>query len=421
MSRNTVLAAGAMLTAAALAAACDDDTGAPPATTGSASSTPASTEPAPPDDGRLTIGLLLPTSGAGAQLGQSLADGARRAVVEVNLAGGLGGNEVSVVAADEGETTAEATEAARILVDADVDAVVGPASSATALAMLDELLDQNIVTCSPTATAIALDDFPDRDLFFRTAPSDSTQAVGLATLAEQTGRTTVAVAWVDDAYGRPFASAVADALQARPLLDVVADVSFPVSGPLTTSVAEVAAARPGVVIVVAGADTGWPWLTELAAASAVDPAFEPPDIIVNDALRAPMPAPTLSTIGEEFAANIQGLSPVAFHTDDALSPFYANAYDCATLLALAAEQVGPDDHRGMAAAVNALSSGGETCRTFETCRTGLTAGREIDYDGLATSFAVQIGTDGDPDRGRYDQFRFEAGIDDTERTVTVSR
>ena len=48
--------------------------------------------------------------------------------------------------------------------------------------------------------------------------------------------------------------------------------------------------------------------------------------------------------------------------------------------------------------------------------------RNIDYDGLAATFNMQIGPDGDPDRGRYDVFRFDAnGVDVTERSITVNR
>lgn len=383
---------------------------------------PVTTPDLPRPDGRLTIGLLLPTTGPGSALGQALADGANRAILEINATTGVRGEPVVVVGTDEGDTVDQANEAIRTLIGAGVDAVIGPASSSTALATLDQLLDAEVVTCSPTATAIALDDFPDRDLFLRTAPSDTNQALGMATLAEQTGRTSVGLAWVDDAYGRPFARAIDDALRSRPSMETVANVSFPSTGPVDQAIAELVAARPGVVLVAAGTDAGWRFLTALAAAVAADDEFDQPDVIINDGMRLPPAPAVVEALPEEFRASIYGLSPVAFYTDDQLSPFTANAFDCAMLLALAAEEVGPDDHRALAAAVNGLSAGGGTCRTFEQCRAALAAGLNVDYDGLATNFAVQIGPDGDPDRGRYDVFRFDAsGLDVTERTITVSR
>ena len=62
----------------------------------------------------------------------------------------------------------------------EVDAVVGPTSSLVALGALGDLMAADVLTCSPTASAQALDDYPDRDLFFRTVPSDSLQAAAIA-------------------------------------------------------------------------------------------------------------------------------------------------------------------------------------------------------------------------------------------------
>ena len=42
------------------------------------------------------------------------------------------------------------------------------------------LLVAGVVTCSPSATALALDDYPDNKLFFRTVPSDSLEMVAIA-------------------------------------------------------------------------------------------------------------------------------------------------------------------------------------------------------------------------------------------------
>lgn len=413
----------ALATALAVLVACDGDDDTGPSTTVPTTAAPPATSAVPPrPDGRLTIGLLVPTTGTGAALGQALADGANRAILEINATAGVRGSPVLAITADEGDSLPEANEAISTLVDAGVDAVIGPASSATTLATLDQLLAEDIVTCSPTATSIALDDFPDRDLFVRTAPSDTLQAIGMASLADQTGRTSVAMAWVDDAYGRPFAQAIDDALRARPSMDLVANVAFPSSGPVEQAVAELVAARPSVVLVAAGTDAGWRFLTSLSDAVADEDGYDVPDVIINDAMRLPPSPAIIEALPDGFRSEIQGLSPVAFMSDDQLSPFLANAFDCAMLIALAAEQVGPDDHRAMAASFDELSAGGATCRTFEQCNQAFSDGLTVDYDGLNPNFAVQIGADGDPDRGRYDLFRYDAtGLDVTERSINVAR
>ena len=181
--------------AVALLAACDgdgdDDGDAAAVETTPATTVTPTTEVPNDEDGVLRIGLLLPKSGeAAAIIGQPLIDAAVAAVDAVNAAGGVLGNPVELVTDfDEGSNAASAREAIAGLIDADVDAVVGPASSTIALATLGDLMSAGILTCSPTATALALDDFPDSDLFIRTAPSDSLQAAELAQEAEDTGAT----------------------------------------------------------------------------------------------------------------------------------------------------------------------------------------------------------------------------------------
>ena len=291
----------------------------------------------PPDDGRLTIGLLLPRSGDGAAMGQSMSDAATGAILAINAVGGVRGEQVAVEVADEGETEADAAEAMQQLIDAGVDAVIGPASSTATLAHLDLLLDAGVLTCSPTATALALDDYPERDLFVRTAPSDSLQAVGLAQLAEQTGRTTVAVTWLDDVYGRPLAADTLSALDARSAtIEVVAEVPFAADGSPEDVAAAITATEPGVVVVVADADHGGDLLQALAAAVAADSTLEMPEIIVNDSMRIPDTPAEMTDLPPEFRAHIQGLAPVAEGPDDLPGAFATNAFDCATLIALAA-------------------------------------------------------------------------------------
>ena len=125
-------------------------------------------------DGQLVIGALLPLTDT--LLGEPMAAAVQTAVDRINAAGGVLGQRVRLVVTDEGSSTATATASIQTLLDSDVDAIIGPASSLVALSTLDELVTAGKVVCSPTASALALDDFPDSDLFFRTVPSDSLQA-----------------------------------------------------------------------------------------------------------------------------------------------------------------------------------------------------------------------------------------------------
>ena len=316
--------------------ACTDDDGSSATSVAPSSTSTTTTEPGRTDDGVLSIGLLLPLSGEGASIGQGMADVAQRAVNEINAAGGVLGQQVEVVTVDEGADASSATDGIDALDDAGVDAVVGPASSTVALATLGQLLEAGVLTCSPTATSLALDEFPASQLFFRTAPSDSLQADAIAKLAQQTGAFTVAVAYLDDDYGRPLEQATVDALEDR-ALTVVGEVPFTSDEEtLVDEATELVDSEADLVVVIGDGEHGLRMLTEMGETAGRFPDVEPPDIIVNDAVRRPPSAQLVQALPTEFRQQIEGISPMARQQfeDEPPGPFATNAYDCVNLIAL---------------------------------------------------------------------------------------
>ena len=129
--------------------------------------------------------------------------------------GGVNGQPVDLIIRDEGSDAVAAGVSLQDLIDSNVDVIIGPASSTTAIELMPTIVQSGIAACSPSASALALDDFPDDDLFFRTIPSDSLQAEAMAQVIEQTGETSASIAYVDDGYGRPFETALEAALRRR--------------------------------------------------------------------------------------------------------------------------------------------------------------------------------------------------------------
>ena len=361
--------------------------------------------PARPPDNQLTIGLLLPASDP--VLGQGLIDAARLAVRHINAAGGVLERNVRIVEADEGSTEAAATEAISTLIAADVDAVVGPASSLIALSNLDDLVSAGIVTCSPTASAIALDDFPDNGLFFRTIPSDSLQAVAISDIAERTGVQDVAIVYVDDAYGRPFGEAVEASLAERPIESTQYRIDR--SNPDFASVAQdVADSGSAVVVVVAGTDDGTAFLQALGGTNTQSLST----IIVNDALRDPSGQQRIATLDPDFRDRIVGVAPQAQLDDDNSifsepALFAANAFDCVNLIALAALRLDSDDPMLIENQIVSLTIGGLICSSFELCAERLADELEINYSGPTGIMDMLL--NGDPARARFVQFAFDDG------------
>lgn len=390
-----------------------------------------------PVDGRLRLAALLPRSGAAPEIGSSMEAALRLALDEINTKGGVNGQQLTISFVDEGSTPADAAAAVGDLVDQGYDALIGPTSSPSTLEALGIATRAGLLVCSPTATALSLDEYPDDGLFFRTAPSDSLQATALAQLAGETGATGVAVAYVDDAYGAPFAEAVYAKLPSgsrRGLFAFPAGTAIP--SPDADAVVRqiVGDAAPADAVVVIGDSTSGP-----AIIHAIDDAAAAPraangesaiQYVVNDAIRRPDPG--AQPFGPELAPRIQGASPAAYPPSGsflqnlvALDPtvsglFAVNAYDCLTLIALAAIRTESLDPHVLHDALSALTTDGRTCETFFGCEAGAAdKSVNLNYDGPGRR--LDLGDDGDPTRAAFDRFSFdpESGRDVSQEIIEV--
>ena len=160
----------ALVAAAALAlSACgdDDDDEATSDPTASAS-TKVNT-----GNGVLKIGTLLPETGSLQILGPPEIAAVKLAIQDINAAGGVLGKNVELEQADSGDTSTDiASQSVNRLLDAGVDAIVGAASSSVTLKVIDRITGSGVLQISPANTSTTLTDYPDKGLYFRTAPSD---------------------------------------------------------------------------------------------------------------------------------------------------------------------------------------------------------------------------------------------------------
>lgn len=129
-------------------------------------------------DATVKIGLLIPQSGVYAPLGKDLESGFR---LYLDQHGGkLGGRQVSLVVADEGEGPQTGVPAAQKLVQQDgVDAVVGVVNSATALGVKDVMNTAKVPLIIANAGADALTGDQKSEYVWRTSFSNSEVAKAL--------------------------------------------------------------------------------------------------------------------------------------------------------------------------------------------------------------------------------------------------
>ncbi|HEX4980438.1 MAG TPA: ABC transporter substrate-binding protein [Ilumatobacteraceae bacterium] len=393
--------------------ACNGDDDTAPTTTQTIVTTTSS--PARANDGVLRLGVLLPTTGPGATLfGDGMIDAVELATDQINDAGGVNGSDVELINADEGATAASAAIGMDSLLTGGVDAIIGPASSTVALSDLDAAVSAGVVTCSPTATALALDNYPDEGLFFRTVPSDSLQMVAIARVAERTGSTSIAIGYLDDSYGRGLEEALMSAVDERGL-SVLAEVPF--SGDdedLADEASDLLENSPSVIAILGDAGDGTRLLASVAQTTG---DADPPIIVVNDALRDAQSQQVIQGLRREVREQIKGVSPLAVTPNDrALTELYAaNAYDCVNLIALASVQAGNDSPTDIAAQMAAVSTGGSQCQSFVECSEPLARGLQIDYEGPSGN--TELSRSGDPSRARFEEFEFD--VDGRDQSVTT--
>ena len=400
-------AVGGLMTAVV---GCSSDAASPATTT----LQPTTTTIARVDDGTLRIGLLTPQGSANADIGQAIGNGVNLAVRDINAAGGYGGKDIVLVPEDEGVAGVGVDPAITALLDKNVDAIVGPASSINALAGLGEIVNAGVVACSPTASA---------SLFFRTIPSDTLQAAAIAEAVDRTGASTATIAYIDDDYGQTFADHVGTYLRRK---NIQQNDPVPYSSnnqSIKAAADQVAATAAGVVVVIGDAISGPVMLETIDARWGLNP----PVYVINDAMRRP--TASAEPMGGSLALRVTGVSPVAYSLDqqfllqlgpdpDNSSPYAANAFDCVTLIALAALAANSTQPTMIAAQIPSVSDSGTPCMSFAECRADITAGSNINYDGPGG--ALTLGSNGDVSSATFELFGFDqSGRDSNKDTVTV--
>jgi branched-chain amino acid transport system substrate-binding protein len=419
-------AAGAVLAGvlALVAAACSGDDGETTAPTTTVV-IPDVTELAADrtDDGVLKIGVLLPRSGPGGSIGEPLVEAVQTTIDSINDAGGVLGRPVRVAVRDEGvdQVTAELAVDDLVL-DEEVDVIIGPGSSRLALAVAPSIVDAGVLACSPLATSILLSDLPDDGLFIRTIGSDRLQARAIARSVDGTGFRSVSLVFPDDLYGRTFGAAVRDALVERGLT-VEGEHSYTSTSDDFTGVAQaVIADETPVIALIGGADNGSRLFASIQAAAET----LAPRVVANDSIRdtdvqgivsaEPPILARLTGVSLEPFGGAPTVREILGLADAAATPaFGAAAIDCVNLAAITAQLAGSDAPAAMAALVQSTTRGGTSCSAVPECFDLIDQGLDIDYDG--PTGLLSLDENGDVIQAEFIDYTF----DDTGRDTTTER
>ena len=125
----------------------------------------------------------------------------------VNRAGGVGGASMVIISRDTAVNPVQGVDGAKALVDVEnVVAIIGALSSGVTIAVAQSVtVPQETLLISGASTAPSITVLEDNDFVFRTTPSDASQGVVLARVAQEQGYETAGIMYLNNAYGEGLA------------------------------------------------------------------------------------------------------------------------------------------------------------------------------------------------------------------------
>ncbi|MXN66277.1 ABC transporter substrate-binding protein [Stappia sp. GBMRC 2046] len=349
---------------------------------------------AAPAHADVKIGLLGGVSGPIAAMAPAMIDAAQLAVQQVNDQGGiLKGEKLIPVVGDSACNPQNATDAATKAVNIEgVVAIVGPHCSGAVLAAANSVaVPAGVVIITPSGTSPEISKLDDKDLVFRTVPSDDFQGRALARTLLERGTNKVAVAYLNNDYGKGLAEAFKAEFEDKG--GDIAGFAAHEEGKASyrSDLAELANGGADTLVIFDYGDGAGLTMLRQALENGF---FE--NFVGGDGMKSDAP---IAELGAENLTTFTASSPVGAKSDaldvfneafkevggDPDAIFVTTSYDAAFLAALAIEKAGGDKAK-VAEALRSVSDGkGEVILPGEwkKAKELIAAGTDIDYKGAA--------------------------------------
>ena len=332
----------------------------------------------------------------------------------MNDAGGVLGKPVpAVVSGDEAGQEAVAAQSADRVLAAGVDVIIGAAASGMSLAFIDRVTGAGVVQCSGSNTAPTFTDYDDGGFYFRTAPSDVLQAPVLAKLIRGDGHDRVALIGRADDYGKGLVDSTKKELEDAGATVTVAETYDPKATNFDQVVQKVKDSNPDAVAVIAF-EEGAQILQAL-----IEAGLGPQQVGVYgaDGLRSEELPSIVAPGNPQRLAGMKGTAPASASNAQFVKDlkkfapklkelqFAPQVFDCATTVALAAEQAKSDNPENFAEEMVGVTKGGEKCTTFAACKKLIADGKDIDYDGV--SGPLDFTDKGEPGKATIEVYAYD--------------
>ncbi|WP_247002651.1 ABC transporter substrate-binding protein [Halosolutus gelatinilyticus] len=366
-------------------------------------------------DRTLKLGVMQPITGNLGSVGAPIRDAA---ILPVEQVQGEIDLEIDYEVADTATSPAAGVKGAAALVKAGYPMVNGPsASDVTLQATQQVLIPHRVVSCSPASTSPTITALNDAGLVFRTALSDSLQAVILAEqAATDLGHDTAATMYVNNDYGWQLSQAFSQSFRTAHAGTVSAQVPLDEeSDSYAAEIDEALADDPGLVVVIGYPDTGTQLFSDMGT------KMDEVDILVTDGLRDgglheeveyPIDgirgtAPLVGGPGEQFFSEHYRKT---YGNDPGI--FTAHAYDSTAVLLLANAYAGQNDGTAIRNAMQAVTNGPGEVVEPKTLADGIeraAQGENVEYRGASSPLSFD--ENGDVTDATFEYWEFDQNAD----------
>jgi branched-chain amino acid transport system substrate-binding protein len=367
-----------------------------------------------PSTAPLKIGTLLPETGSLAFLGPPEFAAVDMAIKEINAAGGVLRQPVVNIRGDSGD---DKTDTANQTVDRELgqgaQVIIGAAASGVTKLVIDKITGAGVVEFSPANTSDEFTCWPDKGLYFRTAPPDTLQAQALAALMAGDGAQRISILARNDPYGSGLANNTVQNLRDAgvPQNQIQKIIYDPNATSYNTEIDDVRQFNPDAIAVI-GFDESKKILTRMSEVK-IGPGQKlvyGTDGNMGNALGVGLPPGLLNgmkgirpetKLSPAFTQRLKADDPNVTDTN-----YAGESYDAVMIVALAAERAKSTKGVDIASEINGITRDGEKCITFRQCRDIIDSGGNPDYDGVTGT--LDFAPTGERAVGSYAILKFNA-------------
>ena len=340
------------------------------------------------------IGTVMPVSGDLSAFGPSAQRAMDLAFELVNEAGGVNGGEISAIHRDSGTNEQIGTDSASGLVNVEgVNVLIAAHSSGVTIAIAESVtIPAGVLHLSVGSSSKAITALADNDMVFRTRVNDFVKSQALSSLAEALGYKRVSTTYINNAYGASLNESFVENFE-RAGGEVTAAVAHELGqASYIAELRDAAKDEPEVLVTIAYPDSGQTLLRE-AAESGIYDEFMFVDVTKNQTMFDAIggnhfegdfgvsPGNPQSTAVEDFRRIYEERTG-----GDPNQQLISEAFDGATVIALAIEKAGSDDPVAVRDALRPVANPpgeivgpGDIARALELVREG----KDINYVGAA--------------------------------------